>query len=639
MIIVKKAVTLVTIFLMENFFIDKIKQIILDHLDDENFSVNDLAAEIGLSKSQTFRKIKSITGRSANQLIKEIRLQEAARLILKSDLNASEIGYNVGFSSPSYFNKCFSIYYGLTPGEYKEKNKEIPPIKGFEQTPSRSAIKKFQSVFYILGTALLIFGIITIINKKGPTDNTKPSKISIAVLYFDDHSPESDMQWFCNAITEEVSAKLSSINNLTVTSRTSVKQFRNTETPTPEIAKSLGVDFILEGSVTMQSGKVKIIAQLINEQDEHVWSREYNDVFEDVFAIQQNVAKEIAQQLKIDLSPEEVKIIEKYPTDNMEAYNLFLQAEYQKNTYNKNAFYKAVPLYEKAIALDSNFVQAYIGLSDIWQVGGIVWGLYDEQKAWKNSKDLLLKASSIDSTNKQIAYNLHFGYFYFDWDFESMEKYYQKRLLESHYDILTGINQDYALKTGRYNEALLINERYVANSPSTSYIHAYKAEILMFLGKKEEAIDVLQRYNPLFSNDLFYLRESTKVYFYLEEYERSKNQLKKIRTQFPNDNSPFFIWLDAVFARMDKKTAVAESYLDQLTEDFVTHKSGSPAWFIALYYCYIEDYENTFLWLQKSYDRHEVELTWFREEPLLVPLHEDERYKDLYLNIGFGKIK
>jgi AraC-like DNA-binding protein len=180
---------------MEHPFIDKIRQIVLDHLDDEKFGVTELATEIGLSKSQTFRKVKSITGRSVNQLIKEVRLQEAAALILNSNLNASEISYKVGFSSPSYFNKCFRKYYGVTPGEYKEKNEELPPIRGFYRAPSPSGIKKFQTFLYLLGATLLIFVIISIINNINSAVKTTPAEISIAVLYFDDHSPEMDKQW------------------------------------------------------------------------------------------------------------------------------------------------------------------------------------------------------------------------------------------------------------------------------------------------------------------------------------------------------------------------------------------------------------------------------------------------------------
>jgi len=513
---------------MDNSFLDKIRQIILNHLDDEKFDVSQLASEIGFSKSQIFRKVKSLTNRSVNQFIKETRLQEAVKLILNSDLHVAEISYKVGFSSPSYFNKCFSKYYGITPGEYKDKSIEKPLLNKLEGRTFKSRFKKLYYFLYFLGAILLLVGIFSLIKSKRVTSKNNNSKISIAVLYFDDHSPKSNIKWFCNGITEEITAKLSNINRLRVTSRTSVKQYRNSNKSIPEIAKDLDVDYIVEGSVTKDNNKVKITAQLINKKDEHIWFKEYNDNFDDSFAIQQNVAIQIAQQLKIDLSPEEVKIIEKYPTDNKEAYKLFLQAEYQKNLFNKIAFDKAIPLYKQAIALDSTFVDAYLGLAEIWQVGGIVWGSYDEQKAWKNFKKYLLKASSIDGANRRIEYELYFGYFYYEWDFEDMEKYYQKRLLNSNYDILTGIIQDYALKTGRYNEALLINERYIANSPSIIYVYAYKAEILMFLGKKDESLEILDRYNSLYSDDLFYFTLKNHLlcrwscsdgYAYICEYE------------------------------------------------------------------------------------------------------------------------
>ncbi len=312
-----------------------------------------------------------------------------------------------------------------------------------DQAASRSRIKKLQTFIYILGTALLLFGIISLVKNK-----LNPSKISIAVLYFDDHSPESDIQWFCNGLTEEIIEKLAGIKKLLVTSRTSVKQFRNSDIPIDEIAKTLDVDYILESSVSKSkySDSVRIITQLINLKDKHVWSNTYDESIENSLKLQNDVSKLIVKQLNITLSPEEIKNIEKYPTDNKEAYNIFLQADYQNSLFNKIAFNKALPLYEQAIDLDSNFIEAYMGLSEIWQIGGLVWGLYDEQEAWENSKRLLLKARSIDSVNNQLEYNLHLGYFYYDWDFEAMEKYYQKRLLKSHYDNITGVLLDYAVK-------------------------------------------------------------------------------------------------------------------------------------------------------------------------------------------------
>ena len=621
---------------MENDITNKFRQIILDHLDDEKFDVSQLASEMGWSKSHTFRKVRSITGVSANQFIKETRLQEAAKLLSGTDLNASEVAYKVGFSSPSYFNKCFSKYYGITPGDYKIKKTETTSINDADLISASSRIRKLQYILYALGTLLFIVGILSIF-----TGKKESQEISIAVLYFDDHSPESDIQWFCNGLTEEIIEKLAGINDLLVTSRTSVKQFRNSDLPIDEIAKTLGVNYILESSVSKSknSDSVRIITQLINLKDKHVWSNTYDESIENSLKLQNDVSKRIVEQLNITLSPEEKKNIDKYPTDHKEAYSLFLQADYQNSLFNKIAFKKAIPLYEQAIALDSSFIEAYMGLSEIWQIGGLVWGLYDEQEAWNNSKQLLLKARTIDSTNTQLEYNLHLGYFYYDWDFEAMEAYYQKRLTKSSFDNLTGVILDYGIKTGRYNEAYLINERYIKKSPKLSHLYTFKAEALMFLGKKDAALEVLERKNPLFSDDFYYLRASTKLYFYLGEYEKARGQLKKIRMNLPNDNPSILIWLDAVFAKIDGENEMATLSLDQLMQLYDTYSSGSPAWFIALYYCYFEDYEKTFIWLQKSFDRHEVEMTWLREEPLLIPLRNDKRYIDLYHKIGFSKIE
>ena len=621
---------------MENLFIEKLRQIILDHLDDDKFDVNQLASEMGWSNSHTYRKVRSIMGISVNQYIKETRLQEAAKLILNSNDTASEISYKVGFSSPSYFNKCFRKYYGVTPGGYKEKNEKIPPVNDFGQTNFLSRIKKFQYFIYILGTILLMIGLFSFFK----SENNSSEK-SIAVLYFDDHSPESDLQWLCNGLTEEIIEKLAGIKTILVASRTSVKQFRNSDIPIDEIAKTLDVDYILESSVSKSkvSDSIRIFTQLINLNDKHVWSNSYDETIENSLKLQNDVSKLIVKQLNVSLSPEEEMNIEKHRTNNKQAYNLFLKADYQHSLFTELAFNKAIPLYEEAIALDSNFIEAYVGLSEIWQITGLVWGINDEKEAWTKSKQLLLKAKSIDNANSQVTYNLHLGYFYYEWDFEAMEKYYQKRLLQPSYDNLTGLILDYATKTGRYNESFLINERYIKKFPAISHLYSYKAEILMFLGEKGAALEILKKYSSMFSDDFYYLRESTKLYFYLEEFEKSKNQLKKIRVKFPNENPSILIWLDAVFAKMDTKKEDAKLYLDQLKNLYDKNSSGSPAWFIALYYCYFEDYENAFIWLQKSYDRHDVEMTWLQEELILIPLRNEERYKDLHHKIGFLKIK
>lgn len=173
--------------------------------------------------------------------------------------------------------------------------------------------------------------------------------------------------------------------------------------------------------------------------------------------------------------------------------------------------------------------------------------------------------------------------------------------------------------------------------PSFGVLFCFKAEALMFLDRTDEAFDLLESTNSLYDDNLWYLRESAKCYFYLEEYEKSKIQLNKIATKFP-DYPPILMWLNLVHAQMDGSSNEVTKYMEELFNKYNEGSSGSPAWFLALYYCTLNDYEHAFEWLQKSYERHEVELTWLREEPLLTPLRNDSRYKDLYENVGFSSI-
>ena len=106
-----------------------------------------------------------------------------------------------------------------------------------------------------------------------------------------------------------------------------------------------------------------------------------------------------------------------------------------------------------------------------------------------------------------------------------------------------------------------------------------------------------------------------------------------------SDRPPILFWFNAVNDQMNGSYEGALSNLKELMDRYEAETSGSPAWFIALYHCTTQDYEKAFMWLQRSYDRHEVELTWFREEPLLMPLRNDPRYKVLYDKIGFSKLK
>lgn len=348
---------------MGKLFIDKVRTIVLNNISNEKFGVGDLASELGLSKSQTLRKVKAVTHKSVNQYIRELRLEQAAQLINKTDDNIAEISYKVGFSSPSYFNKTFSKYYGIAPGEYKTKSASLSELKANQTNTETSTFFTNKKLVYFLSVLLLVVVGYFVVTAILPKNDSLPN--SIAVLPFKDLSPE-DTQWFSDGISDNILHSLAQMKDVSVISFTSSSTYRNTDKKIPQIAKELDVSYVLEGSVTLVNDEIKIIAQLIDANDLHVWSKEYKDNFDNVIAIQNNVAQEVMQQLKTTLSKEEETILKKYPTDNMEAYSLHLQGNIPNYTWQKTSIEYNIEMNKKAIALDSSFSEAYSTIADCY---------------------------------------------------------------------------------------------------------------------------------------------------------------------------------------------------------------------------------------------------------------------------------
>ena len=164
-----------------------------------------------------------------------------------------------------------------------------------------------------------------------------------------------------------------------------------------------------------------------------------------------------------------------------------------------------------------------------------------------------------------------------------------------------------------------------------------KGVIYYFMGEDEKALAIFETYNKASSHNYWYLIETAKYYYYMDKIDLSKKQLQQLLNNFDH-RPPIVLWLTAVHAQMEGNDIVLNESLEKLHSKFSQNTSGSPAWFIALYYCHIKDYDKAFEWLENSYDHHEVEMMWLKVEPLLRPLRADPRYIDLYDKVGFSKI-
>ncbi|WP_027077474.1 helix-turn-helix domain-containing protein [Maribacter antarcticus] len=337
-------------------FINKAEALIVENLSNEQFGVSELADAMNMSRSNLLRKIKKQTQLSASQFIRQVRLQKGMELLKEASLTVSEISYQVGFGSTSYFIKCFREHYGHPPGEVGKGTLESEP------TPIRFS-KQYR--WQIIAMASLVVLVISffLFSEKHIVPEVKLEK-SIAVLPFKNESSDSTNLYFVNGLMESALGNLQKIEDLRVISRTSVEKYRNTEKGITEIAEELNVNYLLEGSGQRIGNQVLLNIQLIEAStDRPIWVEQYSREVKDVFALQNEVARKITVAIEAMVTPAELEQIEKSPTESVLAYDYYLQALDPFHTDTKKGWEKAILLFEKAIEQDPQFALAYANIA------------------------------------------------------------------------------------------------------------------------------------------------------------------------------------------------------------------------------------------------------------------------------------
>ncbi|NNM23024.1 MAG: hypothetical protein HKO54_05675 [Flavobacteriaceae bacterium] len=478
-----------------------------------------------------------------------------------------------------------------------------------------------------------------------PVTPSEEKEKTIAVLPLKNWSGDVELEYVSDGMTDAIITKLSGIQSIErVVPFTSVLQYKDSNMDIQRIADELGVSYVLEGNFKLSGDQVQSNLKLIEaKESKPVWSLEYSGLWksDEIFQLQADVAENVAQYIKADVTREEIEQIQMVPTKNTEAYMLYLEGFYQINVLDNPNLENSISLFEKAIKLDSTFIEPYSALGNNYVMTGLVWGISNEQEAWRKAKPYFEKALELDSLkggrqNQQIMSSYLSGKFHFDWDLQSMEDLHQVE--RGKLDPFNGIAyNDYSRKMGRFQESMTHINKIIAADPTNSILFMSKGVVYYFMGEEEKAMALFETHNKTSGYNYFYLMETAKYYYYMDKIDQSSQQLKKLLDNF-EDRPPIVLWLMAVHAQLEENDIVLNESLEKLHAKFKDNTSGSPGWFIALYYCHMKEYDKAFEWLEKSYDHHEVEMMWLKEEPLLRPLRTDPRYVDLYERVGFSKI-
>lgn len=501
-------------------FTDQAKAIVFEHLGDEHFGVSELAKAMHVSRSSLLRKCKKQTGLSASQFIRQIRLEEGMALLKESDLTVSEVAYQVGFGSSSYFIKCFKEQYGFPPGEVGK-----PGFEALTESEPSPLFKQYRWALVAVGAVLLVGLVLWWRPSSTTTHSPETSEIekSIAVLPFKNESSDSTNLYFVNGLMEASLGNLQKIEALRVISRTSVEKYRNSPQNIGEIAAELDVNYIVEGSGQKVGDQVLLNVQLIDAAtDSRVWGQQYTDEVVDIFALQKEVAKKIADAIEAKITPSELEQIDKKPTENLVAYDYYLQAQEPFLRRTIEGLQEAIPLFEKALEEDPQFALVHADLA-------IAYYYLDQFKKQKQytarinnyaDKALLYDSKSTESLIAKAMYYEHTG------DYRLAVPHLEKALeynpnSSAVVQLLADLYANYIPNTGKYLEYALKGIRLdiAANdSVGKSYIFLHLSNALIQSGFTGEALKYIDK-SLAFNPDNYYA-PYLKAYI---EYARDKD--------------------------------------------------------------------------------------------------------------------
>jgi adenylate cyclase len=457
-------------------------------------------------------------------------------------------------------------------------------------------------------------------------------KKRIAVLPFTNMSPDPSDEYFSDGMTEELITSLSGVNGLSVIARTSVMKYKGAPKGASQVANELNVGTLVEGSVRKAGNRVRITVQLIDAQTEsHAWAKNYDRQLDDIFAIQSDVAKQVADVLQVRLLSTDKKKLEKVPTTNIEAYTLYLKGQYYfYDAGNVSQSLKtAVVHFEEAIANDPNFALAYTQLAYCYNQLGF-FGMIPSREAGDKAKEYIEKALELDDllaeahqVKGRILRN-------FEWDFANAEREFRRAI-----ELSPSFAEAYGgsalqLAFNRHNtEAIAEVKHALELDPISGTGSGYAGTVYLYAGLYDEAIEAFSKSLEVRPENAYALGNLGLAHIQrgmLDVGLREVTEAAKIRN--PSSQS------DLAFAlsRAGKHEELRK-LLEQLLEE-ATH-NNQMAVAVASAYANLGDTDKAIEWLDKAYDERIPYLVTSNSDFVFDGIRSDHRFQTLMRKVGW----
>ncbi|PYK72543.1 MAG: hypothetical protein DME44_04125 [Verrucomicrobia bacterium] len=465
------------------------------------------------------------------------------------------------------------------------------------------------------------------------TEAATVSQKSIAVLPFDNLSRDPDNAYFCEGVQDEILTRLAKVADLKVISRTSTQHFKSTPENLPQIAKQLGVAHILEGSVQKASDQVRVNVQLINAlNDAHLWADTYDRKLTDIFAVESEIAKNIAETLQAKITGSEKNSIAKAPTANPEAYELYLKGRFFWNKRSGVDLRKAIEFFNQAIAKDPSYALAYAGMADSYLLLPNYGGAPTADVV-PPARAAVTKALELDDSLAEAHASLGL--------LDTLDLRLERAI--THFERAVQLKPNYAtahhwlglghLSLGHFDQAIVEGKRATELDPLSVIINADLAWTYASAHRLDEA--EAQARKTLEIDPRFFL-----AHYYLGGVHQAKGQLPEAISEFRqafdlNGDSYSLAMLGQAYARTGNKVE-AQKILARLNEEAKSRHVAPYAW--ALLYLGLGDKNRALDELETAYQRGDTNYLFvLKVDPLFDDLRGQPRFEKLVQKIVGGK--
>lgn len=460
---------------------------------------------------------------------------------------------------------------------------------------------------------------------------SSPEIRSLAVLPLESLSGDASQDYFADGMTDELITDLGQISTLRVISRTSVMPYKRTRRPLPEIARELKVEAVLEGTVLRSGDRVRITAQLIQVPAERqLWTHSYEGDVRDALTLQGQVARAVAQQIRIKINPREEAALSNKKPVNPEAYEAYLKGRYFWNKRTDNGLKTAVAYFDQAIDADPNYAQAYTGLADTYALmGDWQYGVMSPKEAFPKAKAAALQALKLDNTLAEAHTSLAFCFDIYDWDWDSAEKEFKESIdLNPGYATAHHWYAWHLMVLGRNSEGIAEMRKAASLDPLSLVINADLAEALLVAKDYNQSVQQSLSTITMDPNFAVAHYQLGQAYTQIQRFPEAIAEFQKA-TQLSGSNLAFKANLAYAYAASGRKSD-AMNLLHEVKND--PNQNSSNAAEVALVYTGLEEKDQAMIWLEKAYEQHFNPSILVR--PAFDPLRADKRFQDLQRRIG-----